>query len=198
MKYAIILITLFLFGVTGKKPPIIKDKGHYRVAYSVDYRQPVWVEYNVMCTESKYSRKGLDFYPEPGIITSDNRDYSGNDWDKGHLAPAADFACDSLALISTFSYLNCSLQHWALNRGVWKHLETRERELAKRGPVKVRVELEFGDVDTRTKGGARIPTVFVKILQYAGVKEEYRFPNRAPNATDPEFYLVRRTKNKVK
>ena len=170
------------------------DKGYYRVGYIEEYESPAWVEYIVLCTEGKYSRKGLDFHPEPGVKTADNRDYSANDWDKGHLAPAADFSCDSAALYQTFSYINCALQHWALNRGVWKHLETRERELARRGAVKVRVELLYEGKAIRVETGARVPSHFVKIIQYAGIQEEYRFPNRAPNAVDPEYYLVRRKK----
>ena len=77
----------------------------------------------------------MDFYTCDSIITSDGKDYENNVYDKGHLAPAADFSCDRETLYKTFTYLNCSLQQENLNRTTWRLLEERERELAKTNKV---------------------------------------------------------------
>jgi endonuclease G len=106
---ALLGMMVLLSGTSSPKIKII-DKGWYRVGYSEIYREPVWVEYTVLCSVSNFSRKGIGFYPEPGVKTSVDADYVNNQWDKGHMAPAADFSCDSLALHSTFSYVNCALQ----------------------------------------------------------------------------------------
>ena len=89
----------------------------FDVVYSEVLQQPKWVEYNVLCVDGNISRKGLDFYPVKGIVTSTSEDYENNIYDKGHLAPAADFNCNKDYLKQTFSYLNCVLQHEKLNRG---------------------------------------------------------------------------------
>ena len=53
------------------------------------------------------------------------------------MAPAASLNCNQDMLWETFTYINSSLQHQSLNRGVWKKLEMRERELATKNEVKV-------------------------------------------------------------
>lgn len=166
------------------------DKHWYRVGYSEELREPVWVEYEVQCTQALFSRKGLNFHPEPGVTTTTDRDYYNNPWDKGHMAPAADFACDSLALLSTFSYVNAALQHQRLNRGAWKILEAEERRLALDAPVKVRIDILFEGEPRRVVTGARIPSSFIKTISYRGYNSRYHFPNDSQVGTNPEEYIV--------
>ena len=79
--------------------------------YSEKLEQPLWVKYQVLCTGAGASRKGMDFYTDKKIHTSDAKDYAFNIYDKGHCAPAADFNCNKEMLFKTFSYLNCTLQN---------------------------------------------------------------------------------------
>lgn len=167
----------------------IIDKGRFKVGYSEDLREPIWVEYEVMCTETKYSRKGLDFYPEAGVTTSVDADYYNNEWDKGHMAPAADFACDSLALLATFSYVNCALQQQDLNRGVWRLLEARERRLADSFPVLVKIDVLFTGAATTLPSGARVPSGFKKTISYTTHREIYEFANCKPKSNNYLDYL---------
>ena len=97
----------------------------YEVIYSEKLESPRWVQYTVLCPNGTASRSGMDFYTNDSIKTSSNEDYVKNEWDKGHMAPAADFNCDKDMLRKTFSYLNCALQNQYLNRGVWRMLEER-------------------------------------------------------------------------
>lgn len=189
MRAALVLLLVLLTSFTGNPPVRVIDKGYYQVGYSEQFKAPVWVEYVVMCTESKYSRKGLDFYPEAGVQTSTDLDYYNNEWDKGHMAPAADFACDSLALRATFSYVNCALQHHDLNRGPWRLLEARERKLADSFPVIVRIDVLFVGTPMSVASGSRIPSGFRKTLHYTVHQEVYEFENRKPQSTDPRHYL---------
>ena len=150
--------------------------------YSEVYQQPLWINYKVLCPNGNASREGMDFYTNDSIKTSDDLDYASNEYDKGHLAPAADFNCDKKMLFQTFSYLNCALQQENLNRGVWRFLEVHERELAKSGAsVSVKIELIFSSKSKKLPTGATVPDGFTKIIMVnSKVIEKYYFPNTAP------------------
>ena len=96
---------------------VVVQNDIFKITYSERYQQPMRVSYRVQCPMGDADRGGMDFFKESGIVTSDNDDYKNNVWDKGHMAPAADFNCNKTMLKMTFSYLNCALQHEGLNRG---------------------------------------------------------------------------------
>jgi endonuclease G len=155
------------------------NRGIFEVCYSEKLQQPLWLEYEVECHTKVYSRKGLNFKEDELFsgVTSDNADYYKNVWDKGHLAPAADFNCNYKSLKATFNYLNCALQHEKLNRGPWKALEAYERELSKEQKVNVRVDLDFDASSLLLETGALVPSYFIKILSYNNIQRVFRFPN---------------------
>jgi endonuclease G len=64
-----------------------------------------------------------------GSATPD--DYSRSGYDRGHLAPSADFRWDEQAQSESFFMSNMSPQTPAFNRGIWKHLEEQVRDWAK-------------------------------------------------------------------
>lgn len=137
----------------------------FTVEYSEKYQQPLNISYEVECTNGDASRLGMSFKTYPGVITSDDADYVDNVWDKGHMAPAADFNCDENKLRNTFSYLNCALQHKGLNRGPWKELERFERDLAKvYDKVEVNIQVLFDDQDAWLSTGALVPSGFIKMI----------------------------------
>ena len=154
----------------------------FEVSYSEKLEQPLRIKYQVLCPNGQASRQGMDFYTNDSIKTSDDLDYANNVYDKGHIAPAADFNCDKKMLLQTFSYLNCALQQENLNRGVWRFLELHERELAKANSnVTVKVELVFSATSKKLPTGATIPDGFIKIITVNNkVVEKYYFPNAAP------------------
>ena len=156
--------------------------------YSEDLEQPLLVSYTVLCTEGNASRDGMQFYTDKKIHTSNDKDYVNNIWDKGHLAPAADFKCDRNAMYKTFTYLNCALQHENLNRGVWKHLEAYERELSMIGDVSIFVEVYFDDKPKRVSGGAAIPIGFYKQITLGKLNRCYWFANKLPISKDFRDY----------
>jgi endonuclease G len=163
----------------------------FNVVYSEKLQQPKWVEYTVQCHDGKISRKGLDFYPVKGIVTSTNEDYENNIYDKGHLAPAADFNCNQDYLKQTFSYLNCVLQHEKLNRGAWRLLESHERELAKQYKVSVEIRMNYSKNSKVLTTGATIPDSFTKTIMYNNKKEKYFFKNEEPKSSDYNNYKVK-------
>src|SRR5210317_1593329 len=151
----------------------------FKVVYDEGLEQPIKLSYRVQCPLGDASRSGLDFRKYDGVHTSDNDDYSNNVYDKGHLAPAAAFNCDREMVRSTFSYLNCALQHEGLNRGPWKELERFERDLAKIYPeVSVLIVVNFDETPERVPGGAAIPTSFTKEITFGERTIKFLFPNQ--------------------
>ena len=176
----ITLIFLLLFLVNTLYSQEIRNiiTNTFIVKYSEELEQPLYIFYNVLCPNGEASRNGLDFRNYEGVHTSNNEDYVDNIWDKGHLAPAAAFNCDRETLKSTFSYLNCTLQHQSLNRGPWRELEEFERNLAKiYDKVSVSVECHFSKSSTKLPTGATVPDGFTKIIEWGEREECFYFPN---------------------
>jgi DNA/RNA endonuclease G (NUC1) len=176
----------------SQRASVVVNAGEYSLIYSEIFQQPLELSYSVRCTAGKENRHGLDFYRVDSIITSDNADYEKNIWDKGHLAPAATFSCSKESLVRTFSYLNCALQHQDLNRGVWRILEAKERQLvAEFHQVDVLIKLDFSGSPEKLSTGATVPIGFWKILTIdKQEKITYYFPNRKPAFTDPKKFQI--------
>lgn len=192
MRILILFLLLSTNVFAQKRDSVFVRLNTYEVMYSEKLEQPLWVSYNVRCPYGNYPRKGMDFYINDSIHTSDNRDYINNIFDKGHLAPAAAFNCDRETLLSTFSYLNCALQNQYLNRGVWKSLEAYERELAKKYPiVEIKIHCEFSDKSIKLSSGATVPDGFYKVIRYGDTTLNFYFPNQRPKHTDYMRYLIK-------
>jgi endonuclease G len=180
----LLLFPLLSFGQL--KDSVYVKTDIFEVMYSETLEQPLWVKYQVLCPDGTASRKGMDFYTIKEIKTSDSKDYEKNEWDKGHVAPAADFNCNKEMLFKTFSYLNCTLQHEKLNRVHWRLLEDYERLLAyTEGPVFVEVRVIFDKNPRRVGSGAAIPTAFKKIIKTKTKTVAFFFKNEPP--TKPTF-----------
>lgn len=186
MKKFLILLLLPLVGFGQLRDSIYVKTDIYEVMYSETLEQPLWVKYQVTCTGVGASRKGMDFYTDKAIHTSDAKDYAFNVYDKGHCAPAADFNCTREMLYKTFSYLNCTLQNDKLNRVHWRLLEDYERLLAyAEGPVNVEIRMVFDKNPNRVPAGAAIPTAFYKIIRTKNKTLKFFFKNEQP--TKPTF-----------
>lgn len=169
---------------------VIIETDIFKVNYSEVLEQPLWVEYTVLCPKPGVDRNGLDFYEEADVHTSDDDDYYANEWDKGHMAPAAAFNCDREMLKKTFTYLNSALQHESLNRGVWNHLERFERNLGNFYTVQVRVDVIFSDNPRKLPTGASIPSSFKKTIKWGDKVAVFEFPNQDTSGTDWTDYLI--------
>lgn len=164
----------------------------FEVMYSEVFEEPLWVKYTVHCPNGTASRAGMDFYSDKSVKTSDNADYAANVYDKGHMAPAADFNCTKEMLYMTFSYVNCALQDQYLNRGVWRMLEVQEREWSKTDTVTVTIKCVFDSNSIKLPTGATVPTGFYKIIYLEKSKKTYTFyfPNVKPTKSKFNEYLI--------
>jgi endonuclease G len=192
-KLLIILFLLptFLFSQTKLRDSVFFQNQIFKGMYSEVLEEPLWVEYIVKCPNGTAPRTGMDFFTVDSIKTSDGKDYENNIYDKGHLAPAADFNCTKEMLFSTFTFLNCCLQDQYLNRGTWRLLEVHERELAKTSTVKVKIVLVFDKKSIKLPTGATIPSGFYKYITVNGKTTKYFFKNEKPLSSDFKLYIVK-------
>lgn len=188
MKKVLVTIFILIIPVLLFAQKILRERVSiyspiFHIVYNEKFQQPMLIEYTFNCVNGTASRAGMDFYKVDSVVTSDGADYTNNIYDKGHMAPAADFNCSPITLKQTFSYLNCALQNQYLNRGPWKLLEEYERTLAKQyGPIKVTIVLEFTPPLKVLLTGATVPTAFRKIIYIPKTAKsiEYYFKNEKP------------------
>jgi endonuclease G len=193
-KFLLSLFFIFPFILLSQKvlrDSVIIKSDIFQVIYSEKLEQPLSVTYTVQCPSGSASRSGMDFFTCDSVKTSDSKDYESNIWDKGHMAPAADFNCDKIMLKKTFSYLNCTLQHQDLNRTTWRLLEAYERELALKYTVTVTVTCVFSKSSVVLKSGATVPDGYYKKITYNGKTETYYFKNEKPSTTDYKKFIVK-------
>jgi endonuclease G len=103
------------------------------LVYSEKHEQAVWVAYQLLRENSSKSlERSNRFLIDPRVSTgtADSKDYLKSGYDRGHLAPAADFGWSVKAMNESFYYSNMSPQLPSFNRGVWKRLETLVRNWA--------------------------------------------------------------------
>ena len=190
-KKYLLLLLIILFSCSESEGedsiPVLRsnvliDKGIYKVSYNEIFEQPNWIEYTVSNRPKNVDRGNKDFYLESGVFTSDNADYYKNEWDKGHLAPAATFSDSEDNLNKTFSFINCAMQIDNLNRGEWAQLEQQVRDWSVNGNVNVKIELVFAANHIIRTTGVHVPTGFWKNLTFSnGNQTCYYFPNSSTN-----------------
>jgi len=109
------------------------------LVYDEHHEQARWVAHIIPPEVAKGSEgRSNDFRPDPKVSTgsADEADYflkfpkegggytyDGFGFDRGHLAPSADFRHSKIALSESFYYSNMSPQVADLNRGRWADLE---------------------------------------------------------------------------
>jgi endonuclease G len=188
----LLTLPLFVFSQKTLRDSIYIKTNMFEIVYSEKLQQPKFIRYTVQCPNGSAPRKGMDFYTCDSILTSDDKDYANNPYDKGHLAPAADFNCTKELLFKTFTYLNCSLQQENLNRTTWRLLEVRERELAKTNKsVIVEIRCVYSTKSIVLPTGATVPDGYYKTIKYGNKIEKYYFKNEKPSTTDFTKYQIK-------
>lgn len=196
MKKLLIFLLFLPVLAFSQRADVLVKTDIFTVHYSEVFQQPLNIEYTVLCPNGTASRKGMDFYTNDSIITSDNSDYENNIYDKGHLAPAAAFTCNTHMLHKTFSYLNCALQDQYLNRGTWRLLEAYERQLAATESVKIEIILEYKN-SIKLPTGATVPSGFYKKITAGTKVYMYYFANAKPTSSKYTDYEIKVWPKKV-
>lgn len=146
----------------------------YTVVYDDARRMAIYVRYSLTAEHLRASfvkRKEVEkFKSDPdliamGVPAAKPAEYLRSGYDKGHLAPFADFAWDKEASLESFYMSNMVPQKPKLNRVAWEKLEEQVRRWAcgekqvtvYTGPVK-------GPEDTELPSGLPVPERFFKVV----------------------------------
>lgn len=110
----------------------------------------------------------MEFYEEPTLPFFNrvkSSDYTRSGYDRGHLAPDADFDYSPDSLKQTYSMANVAPQTPTLNRKVWLKGEKYERLVAtKLGDVNVINVVNYSKEPLKMNHKIDIPNKFYKII----------------------------------
>jgi len=143
----------------------------YSLAYSELDEQAAWVQYKLFRSnlELPQVKRKNKFKTDQQVATNSAtlKDYSKSGYDRGHLAPCADFTYSETCMLESFYMSNMSPQVPSFNRGKWKSLESKVRLYATKydsllvitGPVLFPEEpkIFIGD-------GVTVPEYYYKII----------------------------------
>lgn len=106
----------------------------FSLAYSEIHEQASWVQYKLYKSnlESSQVVRNDKFREDKKVLTgsANLNDYKKSSYDRGHIAPCADFTYSNTTMLESFLMSNMSPQLPSFNRGKWKVLESRVREYA--------------------------------------------------------------------
>ena len=161
----------FFMPAVGSNDQLVRRVG-YTLKYVEKYELPAWVAYILQQDqiEGKEERENR-FMPDPAVRsrTAVSADYTRSGYDRGHMAPAADFKNSYQVMKETFYMSNICPQEPQFNRGIWLDLEKMVRAWAYKykkiyvvtGPV-----LEPGLPTIGRLNKVAVPKQFYKVVLY--------------------------------
>lgn len=155
------------------------------LSYNEEHEQANWVAHIILedIINGGYGRGNDLFVKDPKVKTGsaiekdyflkkrigkDEFEYDGYGYDRGHLAPAADFRWSRAAVDSSFYYSNMSPQLPEFNREIWAELEAALRDyvVLHETPLSVITLPIFYDnknISNRSVNEVAVPKGFVKV-----------------------------------
>lgn len=191
MKNALVLFFILLsfsskaqYWLPKSEGEFVKHK-YYTLSYNEDWEQANWVAYKLTreMVEGSAVRKN-DFREDPNVKTGSASlaDYKGSGYDRGHLCPAAAMSINDQAMSESFYMSNMSPQVPAFNRGKWKSLETKVRQLTIENDS---LYVITGPVFHHNKGAigpgkVAVPGYYFKVIYFPRQKKTlaYLMPNQ--------------------
>ena len=140
----------------------------YAVRYSLSDRVPRLVAEQLTREKLQGSAERQDDFRADTRLPLDRRadlnDYRGSGYDRGHLAPAADFKYSVQAMSDSFLLSNIAPQEPTFNRNAWAGLESATRACAKeRGSLTVLTGTLGKSGSLHGQGRVSIPASFYKL-----------------------------------
>ncbi len=165
----------------------------YSLGYDEKHEQARWVMHAILpdIATGNVSRTN-DFRVDPLVSTGTavKADYWYSGYDRGHLAPSADFRWSQKALSESYFYSNMAPQKPELNREKWAELENLIRDYVLKHNEKLYVVT--GGILTEglptmqnegRKNEVSIPEVFYKVIMDTEGKDKRAIGFLVPNGT---------------
>lgn len=160
-----------IFYLPSSSTNVVIRHQHYALSYVEEYELPEWVAYELTAERLKteWVDRSNDFRVDSLVKTGSAapEDYIRSNYDRGHLAPAADMAFSEEAMSESFYMSNVAPQRPGFDQGVWRELEELTRDWAKHfkhlyvvtGPVLSKPPLGWIG-----KNKVAAPSAFYKVL----------------------------------
>jgi len=172
----------------------------YLLAHDDYFFTPIWVAERLTKERAlaKSARKGT-FRPDPDLLVgrrAELDDYKGSGYDRGHMAPSADFGWSSKAMGESYLLSNMIPQNGLNNQQIWANLEAHVRDWAiLRGEIFIYTGPVYTDDKAEKTIGANkigVPDRLYKIVYDPHRKEAIAFlmPNAPLNTKDLPKYIV--------
>ena len=149
----------------------IIDKQVFKICYSYKYKGAlaVWYELDGNLVNKNNIKNRPDFYNEKNIpiqYRAKSQDYINSGFDRGHLAPDANFDYDLKTQVKTYSMANIVPQYPTLNRKAWIKAEKYERLIASKLKTITVINLIDYSKSTQQIGNNKlsVPNTFYKII----------------------------------
>ena len=149
----------------------IIDKQVFKICYSYKYKGAlaVWYELDGKFVNKNNIKNRPDFYSEKNIpieYRTKSQDYVNSGFDRGHLAPDANFDYDPKIQIKTYTMANIVPQYPTLNRNAWIKAERYERLIASKLKTITVINLVDYSKSTQQIGNNKlsVPNTFYKII----------------------------------
>ena len=164
-------------------------RNEYISLYDPARKVPLVVAERLTAEKLKGSTPRTDnFQPDPELSSGQRaelNDYRASGYDRGHMAPAADFVDGQTQMEQSFYLSNMIPQNPEMNRGIWAGLEGATRACAKSlGDLYVLTGPVFaGRVRTIGPDAVAVPSELYKIVVSGGAARAFLLPNRALSRT---------------
>lgn len=177
-------------------------KTNYAVIHRCSVKAPVAVfEHLTVAAMSGPAKRKDNFRPDPAVAPACQAqlsDYAtaGNIYDRGHMAPAGNNTQNDAIMSESFFLSNMVPQVANNNRGIWKQLETWERDWASKGGDFYIISGGIYNAGHKTIGnGVGVPDALYKIIidKSSGKVMAYMMPNTALPVQDLPKYQTTMT-----
>jgi endonuclease G len=186
------------YGVPGNDGDLLCRKG-YLVAHDPYCLTPFWTAEHLTSQKASGTlKRSGKFKADPDLEVgkrAELTDYKNSGYDRGHMAPSADFAYDAQAMRESFYLSNMVPQSPKMNQQIWRMLEDKARQWAiDRGELYIYTGpiFEGDEVEAIGDNGVCVPTRIYKII-FDPVKVEaiaFIMPNQPLSIDDMPNYIV--------
>ena len=189
------------YGAPISKIPTTQGQYLCRVGYAAHYNyntkvSEYVVERIVKQNLSGGQKRGDDFREDPEVpvqFRSTLKDYQGSGYDRGHMAPAADFPYSAQAMSESFFLTNMMPQVPGNNRGIWKYTETYTRAWVEAyGEALVVTGVIYSQPLPDMGNGVKVPSHIYKVVVVPSIGKSisFLFPNQKLPVEDLPKYIV--------
>jgi len=152
--------------VVGKNEEVVKHTG-YRFLFSNDFKVSRWVAYQLKAEHVQGKTPPRKVYRnDPKVSTVfKTTDFNSNIFDRGHQAPHKHLAYSTQTILEASYFTNITPQTKELNRGVWKTLETKCTNWAKKhGKIYITTGSNVKKYDRKLNKKISIPKLYFKVI----------------------------------